>query len=187
MIYLELFLSFVKIGLFSIGGGHAALPLIQHEVTQVHTWLTATQFSDVLVISEMTPGPIAINSATFVGIQIAGLPGAICATLGCILPSFIIVTLLSYLYTRFRTLSTIQGILAGLKPAVVALIASAGVSLFVMAVFPEGIHLSEGLSVDFIALILFLAAFITLRIKNPSPIVVMAGCGAAGLVLYSIF
>ena len=77
MIYLELFWSFFQIGLFSIGGGYAAMPLIQHQVVDLHPWLTMTQFADIMTIAEMTPGPIAINSATFVGIQIAGLPGAI--------------------------------------------------------------------------------------------------------------
>ena len=87
MIYLELLCSFFKIGLFSIGGGYAAMPLIQNQVVDVHTWLTMTQFADIMTIAEMTPGPIAINSATFVGIQVAGIPGAIIATVGCILPS----------------------------------------------------------------------------------------------------
>ena len=82
MIYLELFWSFFQIGLFSIGGGYAAMPLIQNQVVDIHPWLTMTQFADIMTIAEMTPGPIAINSATFVGIQVAGLPGAIIATVG---------------------------------------------------------------------------------------------------------
>ena len=77
MIYLELFWSFFQIGLFSIGGGYAAMPLIQNQVVDIHPWLTMVQFADIMTIAEMTPGPIAINSATFVGIQVAGLPGAI--------------------------------------------------------------------------------------------------------------
>ena len=82
MIYLELFWSFFQIGLFSIGGGYAAMPLIQNQVVDIHPWLTMTQFADIMTIAEMTPGPIAINSATFVGIQVAGLPGAVIATVG---------------------------------------------------------------------------------------------------------
>ena len=82
MIYLELLWSFFQIGLFSIGGGYAAMPLIQNQVVDVHSWLTMTQFADIMTIAEMTPGPIAINSATFVGIQTAGIPGAIIATIG---------------------------------------------------------------------------------------------------------
>ena len=94
MIYLQLFLSFLKIGLFSFGGGYAALPLIQGQVVTAHGWLSTGEFTDLITISQMTPGPIAINGATFVGIKIAGLPGAFVATLGCITPSCIIVTLL---------------------------------------------------------------------------------------------
>ena len=135
MIFTELFWSFFQIGLFSIGGGYAAMPLIQHQVVDVHPWLTMSQFADIMTIAEMTPGPIAVNSATFVGIQVAGIPGAIIATLGCILPSCIIVMTLAYVYYRFRKLSMVQGVLAGLRPAVVAMIASAGISLFFLSFF----------------------------------------------------
>ena len=95
MTFTELFWSFFQIGLFSIGGGYAAMPLIQHQVVDVHPWLTMSQFADIMTIAEMTPGPIAVNSATFVGIQVAGIPGAIIATLGCILPTCIIVMTLA--------------------------------------------------------------------------------------------
>ena len=84
MIYLQLFFSFLQVGLFSVGGGYAAMPLIQSQVVEQHPWLTLHEFTDLITIAEMTPGPIAINSATFVGIRIAGIPGAIVATLGCI-------------------------------------------------------------------------------------------------------
>lgn len=126
MIYLQLFWSYFQIGLFSIGGGYAAMPLIQHQVVELHSWLTMTQFADIVTIAEMTPGPIAINSATFVGTMVAGLPGAIIATLGCVFPSCVIVMTLAYIYYRFRGLNIVQGVLTGLRPAVVAMIASAG-------------------------------------------------------------
>ena len=87
MIYWQLFWSFFQTGLFSIGGGYAAMPLIQHQVVDVHPWLTMAQFSDIITISQMTPGPISINSATFVGLQVAGIPGAVIATTGKVLPS----------------------------------------------------------------------------------------------------
>ena len=99
MIYLELFWSFFQIGLFSIGGGYAAMPLIQNQVVDIHPWLTMTGFADIMAIAEMTPGPIAVNAATFVGIQVAGLPGALIATIGCIFPSCVIVC---YCHDRFR-------------------------------------------------------------------------------------
>jgi len=95
MILLKLFWSFFQIGMFSIGGGMAAIPLIQNQVVNLHHWLTLTEFTDLITIAEMTPGPIAINSATFVGIRIAGIPGAIISTVGCIFPSCIIVSLLA--------------------------------------------------------------------------------------------
>ena len=102
MIYLELFWSFFQIGLFSIGGGYAVLPLIQNQVVDIHPWLTMTQFADIMTIAEMTPGPIAINSATFVGIQVAGIFGALIATLGYIFAPCIIVMTLAFIYYRFN-------------------------------------------------------------------------------------
>ena len=95
---INLFISFFKIGLFSFGGGYAALPLIQEEVVDMNSWLSLNEFNDLITISQMTPGPIAINSATFVGIRIAGLPGALAATFGCVLPSAVIVGAISYFY-----------------------------------------------------------------------------------------
>ena len=92
MIYLQLFLSFFQIGLFSFGGGYAAMPLIQGQIVKIHGWMTMSEFTDLITISQMTPGPIAVNSATFVGLRVAGYVGAVVATLGCILPSCIIVT-----------------------------------------------------------------------------------------------
>ena len=94
MIYIQLFLSFFKIGMFSIGGGYAAMPLIQNEVVTIHSWLTMKEFADIITISQMTPGPLAVNTSTFVGIRIAGIPGAITATFGCVISGFIISILL---------------------------------------------------------------------------------------------
>ena len=125
MIYLQLFLSFLQIGLFSFGGGYAAMPLIQDQVVTAHGWLSMPEFTDLITISQMTPGPIAINSATFVGMKIAGVPGAIAATVGCVFPSCVIVTLLARLYLKYRDMSLLQGILGSLRPAVVAMVAAA--------------------------------------------------------------
>jgi len=186
MIYLELFWSFFQIGLFSIGGGYAAMPLIQNQVVDVHPWLTMTQFADIMTIAEMTPGPIAINSATFVGIQVAGLPGAVISTLGCVFPSCVIVMTLAFIYYRFRGLNLIQGVLAGLRPAVVAMIASAGISLLIMALYGQRTIPVDLVSVDFAALVIFLLGFVILRKWKPSPICIMAGSGIAGVLLYSL-
>ena len=120
MIYLELFWSFFQVGLFSIGGGYAAMPLIQNQVVDIHPWLTMTGFADIMAIAEMTPGPIALNASTFVGIQVAGLPGALIATIGCIFPSCVIVMALAYVYYRFRGLSIVghrHDCLCGYLPA----------------------------------------------------------------------
>ena len=121
---LDLFLCFVQVGLFSIGGGYAAMPMIQAKAVEHYHWLTMGEFTDLMTIAEMTPGPITVNSATFVGIRMAGIPGALVATMGCILPSLIIVSLLSWLYEKYRSMDAMQAVLACLRPAVVALIAS---------------------------------------------------------------
>lgn len=187
MIYLELFWSFFQIGLFSIGGGYAAMPLIQNQAVDLHSWLTMTQFADIMTIAEMTPGPIAINSATFVGIQVAGIPGAVIATTGCVFPSCVIVMLLAYIYYRFRGLSMMQGILAGLRPAVIAMIASAGISLMIMALYGQRSLPSDLTSLDIIGAVIFLAGLVILRKWKLNPLYIMAGSGAAGLLLYSVF
>lgn len=186
MPYLELFLSFFQVGLFSVGGGLAALPLIQNQVVDLHHWLTLTEFTDLITIAEMTPGPIAINSATFVGIRIAGLPGALIATLGCILPACIIVSLLAWLYFKYKELTIIQGVLSGLRPAVVALIATAGLSIFTLAIWGENGFSLDPHSINVIALLLFGGSLFILRKWKPNPIFVMFGCGLVGGVLYLI-
>ncbi len=187
MIYLELFWSFFQIGLFSIGGGYAAMPLIEEQAVDIHSWLSMTQFADIMAIAEMTPGPIAINSATFVGIQVAGIPGAIIATLGCVFPSCVIVMTLAYIYYRFRGLNIIQGVLAGLRPAVIAMIASAGISLFILAVYGQRTLPENLASFDIIAVLIFAAGFFAIRKWKISPLWIMAGSGVAGIILYSIF
>ena len=161
------------------------MPLIQNQAVDVHPWLTMTQFADIMTIAEMTPGPIAINAATFVGIQVAGLPGAIIATVGCVFPSCIIVMTLAYMYYRFRGLNMVQGILAGLRPAVIAMIASAGISLLIMAFYGQRALPDDAASFDAIAVIVYAIAFMIVRKWKPDPIWVMAGSGLAGIILYS--
>lgn len=181
MIYLQLFLSFLQIGMFSFGGGYAAMPLIQGQVVQTHQWMTMSEFTDLITISQMTPGPIAVNSATFVGIRIAGIPGALAATLGCILPSCIIVTILARLYLRYRKMDMLQGVLGTLRPAVVALIASAGVSILITAFWG-----SEG-TVQFVItrwhlVAIFLICFWLILKKKKNPILVMVLAGIMNVV-----
>ena len=133
MIYLELFLSFFQMGLFGFGGGYAVLPLIKEQVVIQHPWLTMSEFTDLITISQMTPGPIVVNSATFIGLRIAGVGGAFVATAGSILPSCIIVTMIAKLYLKYRSLNLFQSVLMTLRPCIVAMIASAGISILITA------------------------------------------------------
>ena len=174
MIYLQLFLSFLQIGLFSIGGGYAAMPLIQAQVVTAHSWLTMEEFSHLVTISQMTPGPIAINGATFVGMQIAGFPGALAATLGCVAPSIVLVSVLAWVYYRYKTLSLLQRVLGCLRPAVVALIAAAGVSIFLEV-------MGSPSPLNPLGILLTLAGFVALRKWKLSPVLVMVLCGLLNL------
>lgn len=183
MIYIKLFISFLQIGLFSIGGGYAAMPLIQQQIVEVNNWLTMTEFTDLITIAEMTPGPIAINSATFVGTRIAGLGGALIATLGCVLPSFIIVLTLAKLYYKYKNLTIVQGILGGLRPVVVAMIASAGLSILITAFWGEG-GINNIMNINYIAVGLFALGLFLLKKFKPNPIYVMIGCGLIGMIVY---
>lgn len=184
MIYIKLFLSFLQIGLFSIGGGYAAMPLIQDQVVEMNPWLTMTEFTDLITIAEMTPGPIAVNSATFVGNHIAGIAGSLIATLGCILPSFIIVLTLAYFYLKYKNITVVQGILGGLRPAVVAMITSAGISILTLAFWGEkGISLNLS-DINFVAVLLFATGLFVLRKWKPNPIYIMLGTGMIGMVVY---
>ena len=190
MIYLQLFLSFLQIGAFSFGGGYAAMPLIQNQVVQVHPWLSQSEFTDLITISQMTPGPIAVNSATFVGTRIAGVPGALAATIGCVLPSCILVTILAKIYLKYRSLSLLQGILKSLRPAVIAMIAAAGVSILVTAFWGNDIsslHLDAILSSTNIRAVgIFLLSLILLAKFKMDPIHVMLLSGGAEVVMQLI-
>lgn len=187
MIYFELFSSFFQIGLMSIGGGYAAMSLIEQQVVTLNHWLSMQQFADIMTIAEMTPGPIAINAATFTGMQIAGLPGAVIATAGCIFPSCIIVTAMAWLYRRYRSLHAVQSVLSGLRPAVIAMIGSAALSLLFMALFNQRTLPHDLSSFDLINACLLVCALFLLRKKHLSPIRTMLLCGAAGMILHTVF
>lgn len=180
MIYLQLFFSFLQIGMFSFGGGYAAMPLIQGQVVKAHAWLSMAEFTDLITISQMTPGPIAVNSATFVGLKIAGVFGAFAATLGCILPSCIIVTIIARLYLKYRKLSMLQGILKSLRPAVVAMIGAAGISVLWTAFGWANLHgisaLEFGEKTDWILVVIFVVCLVLLR-KKKNPVAVMVAAG----------
>ena len=136
MIYLQLFLSYLKIGFFGFGGGYAMLSLIQNEVVASHQWITASQFADIVALSQMTPGPIAINSATYVGYTVAGFWGAAVATFSVCLPSLSIMLLLTRFFIKLKDNKYVAGAIAGLKPVVIGMIAAAALLL----IFPENIQ-----------------------------------------------
>ena len=183
MIYIQLFISFLQIGLFSFGGGYAAMPLIQNQVVNLHHWLSLSEFTDLITISQMTPGPIAINSATFVGEKIAGVPGAIVATLGCIMPSIIIVSIIAYFYMKYRDLDSLQSVLKTLRPAVVAMIASAGVSILVTAFFGEsGLIVMKNLKIQMV--VIFVICMVLLMKFKMSPVFVMILAGILNVMQY---
>lgn len=186
MIYLQLFWSFFKIGLFSIGGGYASLPLIQKEVVEAHGWLTMTEFTDIITISQMTPGPIGINSSTFVGTQVAGMLGSTVATLGCVTPSFIIVLTLAHIYVKYKNIDVIADVLYGLRPAVVSLIGVAGISIVALAFFGDKKVDFSNLSINYISVVLFALGMFVLRRYKLSPVHVMIGCGVIGAIVYNI-
>ena len=182
MIYWELFWSFVQVGAFCVGGGYASMPLIQEQVIERHGWLTLQQFIDIFTISQMTPGPIGINAATFVGTKVAGIPGAIAATAGFVFPSIIIVLILAKLFFKYGDIGPIRGILNGLRPAVVALICSAGVGFILLALWNTETLPKDFTKVDLIGCIVLPISLLCIHHKM-SVIKLLCFSGALGLVL----
>ena len=183
MIYLYLFVSFLQVGMFSFGGGYAAMPLIQEQVVTIHHWLDISEFTDLVTISQMTPGPISINAATFVGIKVAGIPGAVVATGGCILPSCVVVIIIAKVYLKYRKMGMLQGILNALRPAVIAMIASAGISILITAFWGNAVI--KLINTNWSLVIIFVICFILLQKfkKNPIGVMVLAGIMKLGLSL----
>lgn len=184
MIFWQLFLSFLQIGAFSFGGGYVAMPLIQNQIVNLHHWLNLSEFTDLITISQMTPGPIAINSATFVGIKIAGLPGALIATIGCILPSCLIVTIIAYFYLKYQHLQSLQNVLNYLRPAVVSLIATAGLSIIITAFFGSEVIALHQLKLSMVIIFGFCLYLLS---KKCNPILVMVLAGVLNIGQYFIF
>ena len=182
MILLQLFWSFLQISLFSFGGGYAAMPLIQAQIVTQHGWLGMAEFTDLVTISQMTPGPIAINAATFVGLRVAGLSGALAATVGCMLPSCVLVTLLARLYLKYRDMSLLQGILGSLRPAVVAMVAAAGISILITA-FWGGDQIGSLESTRWWMVGIFALCVLFLKKLNWNPIAVMLSAGVLRVLL----
>lgn len=180
MIYLTLFLTYLKIGLFSIGGGYASLPIIQEEIITKHAFITQAEFTDILTISQMTPGPIAINSATFVGTTIGGFRGSLVATLGFVLPSLVIVILLSYFLFKYKSLTVITNTLNFLKPIVVGVIGSVAIGLVLNAVFSS----VDTFEINIRGLIIFSACCIALCNKKTKVEHIIPLSAILGILLY---
>ena len=182
MIFLELFFTFFMIGMFTIGGGYAMLSLIQNEVVTVHGWITDTTFTDIVAISQMTPGPIGINSATYVGYEVLAQSGAsefMCilgsftATFAVVIPSFMIVLMLCKVYEKWKEHYMFKGIMAGLKPATLGLIGTAALSLAT----PENF-------IDWKSFVICIVAFIALYLKKVGPFTIIGLGALVGLLGY---
>ena len=182
MIYLELFWTFFKIGLFTFGGGYAMLPLIQSEVLS-HQWMSTADMINFIAVSESTPGPFAVNISSYVGRITAGIGGAACATAGVVLPSFLVILIVAGFYTKFRKSRIVEGALSGLRPAVIGLIAAALLSLG-QEVF---IHPSDAswISAAVSAAIFLVMSFLAFRKKHPIMIIALSAVVgvAAGFAL----
>lgn len=186
MILLKLFFAFIQVGLFSVGGGYAAIPLIQEQIVNIYGLMTLEEFSDLITVAEMTPGPISINSATFVGMRIAGIPGVLICTTGCIIPSFVICLILAHFYYKYRTVSGVQVVLGAMRPAVVALIASAGASILMLGLFQTEIHEVVLENIRVVELGIFAAALFILRKFKVSAVAIILGSGVAGTIIYAL-
>ena len=180
MIYLELFLTFFKIGLFTFGGGYAMLPFIQEEV-KLHEWLTDAQLINFVAVSESTPGPFAINMSTYVGIETGGFFGAFCATLGVVLPSFMVILLVAKFYEKFKNSKVVSGCMTGLKPAVIGLMGAAVVSIVHTVFFYAGISLAAVMTFEFISALIIFAVMLILVLKKVHPIIVIILSAVAGI------
>ena len=171
----------MQIGLFGFGGGYAAMPLLQAQIVERHGWLTLSEFTDLITISQMTPGLIIINSATFVGTRVAGIGGALAAIPGSILPSCVLVTLLAKLYLKYRDLSVLQGVLASLRPAIVAMIAASGVLILSGTLWGGSAATLAG--TNWLLAGLFALCLVLLRATKLSPIAVMVMAGVLNLII----
>jgi chromate transporter len=169
---LQLFISFFKIGAFSFGGGYAMLPFIKKEIIEVHHWLTTSEFIDILAVSEMTPGPIAINSATFLGYKVAGVIGSIAATVAVVLPSFIVISLIYHFYTKFRNSPYVDWAFKGIRPVVLGLIASASISV------------AKDAFIDLKSVIIAAVLFYVVSFKKLNPIIAIVLAGVIGVLVY---
>ena len=182
MIYLQLFYTFFKIGLFGFGGGYAMLSMIQGEVVTRYNWVSSQEFTDIVAISQMTPGPIGINAATYVGFTSTGsIWGSVIATCAVVLPSFILMLTISKFFLKYQKHPAVESVFSGLRPAVVGLLASAALVLMNTENFGSP---TKDTYTFVISVIIFLVAFIGTKKYKANPILMIIACGIAGLILY---
>ena len=182
MIYLQLFYTFFKIGLFGFGGGYAMLSMIQGEVVTRYDWVSTQEFTDIVAISQSTPGPIGINAATYVGFTATGsIWGSVIATFAVVLPSFILMLTISKFFLKYQKHPAVEAVFSGLRPAVVGLLASAALVLMYVENFGSP---TDDTYTFVISIIIFLVAFIGTKKYHANPILMIIACGIAGLILY---
>ena len=182
MIYLQLFYAFFKIGLFGFGGGYAMLSMIQGEVVTRYDWVSTQEFTDIVAISQSTPGPIGINAATYVGFTATGsVWGSVIATFAVVLPSFILMLTISKFFLKYQKHPAVEAVFSGLRPAVVGLLASAALVLMNVENFASP---TDDTYTFVISIIIFLVAFIGTKKYHANPILMIIACGIAGLILY---
>lgn len=192
MIYLKLFISFFKIGLFSFGGGYAMIPLIQREI-ETNGWLSSSEFVDIIAISEMTPGPIAVNTATFVGYKAAGLIGSMAATIGVALPPLILIFAISRFFFRLQKNPINKVVFYGVRPVITGLITAAGIYVAETAIFKKSLTIESLNTIfdnpaslfDFRGMVIMAVSLVALIKFKVHPILTIAGAGVAGVIIYS--
>lgn len=177
MIYLQLFISYLKIGFFGFGGGYAMLSLIQNEIVEQQGWITTSQFADIVAISQMTPGPIAINSATYIGYTVGGFWGSVVATIAVCLPAMTIMLALTKFFIQLRGNSIVHSVISFMKPVVVGMIAAAALLL----IFPK--NSSEASFIDHYSWIIFAVTLIACY-KKVNPILLIILSAIAGVIIY---
>ncbi len=168
----SLFLTFLKIGAFAFGGGFAAIPLIQSDVVASHAWISGSEFADIMAVASMTPGPIAVNSATYVGYKISGIPGGIIATFGVVLISFVTIGIIAQVMSKFSDNKYVTSVFEVLRPVIIALIAFAAIST------------GKSAFVDYREIIIFASAMLILLKTKTHPIAVITGFGILGAIIY---
>ncbi|MBP3412062.1 MAG: chromate transporter [Oscillospiraceae bacterium] len=186
MIYLELFYTFFTVGLFTFGGGYAMLPLIQQKVLE-KGWLTLEEIVDFVAVSESTPGPFAVNISTYVGAEVGGVLGSVCATLGVVLPSFIVILIVAKCYIRFKNSKLVSGAMFALRATVVGLMAGAVFGMLPTVFLSTGIAWTSLLTAEFLCSAVIFLTMLVLALKKVSPIILILCSAAAGIISGLLF